>query len=235
VKDAVPSNRRVPRGHPEEHRRFSEISFPSTVAFDVVERRPGRLTSAFAAPECRRPFPQIAAEVDRAELTPAAAKRLVGLVSGAWATFDEIAVASPAELRKGPRGGGRDRDKLIDHVIGADAVFARNLGIRLKKPAIGDSAAIEELRQAITTAVGGSSDGSPVVPTAGPRATRSAESPGTSSNMLGRCRTGRRARHRSHQEDLMPSLENMPEGTTLLFWVLSQALPGVQPRTAPCE
>ena len=31
-------------------------SFPSTAAFDVVERVPGGPTTAFAAPECRRPF-----------------------------------------------------------------------------------------------------------------------------------------------------------------------------------
>jgi len=34
-----------------------------------------------------------------------AARRMARLVIGAWATFDEIAAASPAELRKGPRGG----------------------------------------------------------------------------------------------------------------------------------
>ena len=45
------------------------------------------------------------AGVERATVTAAAARRLVGLVTGAWATFDEIAAASPAELRKGPRGG----------------------------------------------------------------------------------------------------------------------------------
>jgi hypothetical protein len=96
------------------------VSFPSTVTFDVVERVPGGPTTAFAAPECRRPFPQVTAEAERAKVAPAAARRLVGLVTAAWAIFDEVAAASPAELRKGPRGGGRDRDKLIDHVIGAE-------------------------------------------------------------------------------------------------------------------
>lgn len=137
------------------------VSFPSTVAFDVVERVPGGPTTAFAAPECRRPFPQITAEVERAKVTPAAARRLV---TAAWATFDEVAAASPAELRKGPRGGGRDRDKLIDHVIGAETVYARKLGVKLKQPAIDDIAAIEQLREAIGAVVGAPSDGSPVVP-----------------------------------------------------------------------
>jgi hypothetical protein len=31
------------------------------------------------------------AEVERAKVSPAAARRLVGLVAAAWATFDEVA------------------------------------------------------------------------------------------------------------------------------------------------
>jgi hypothetical protein len=141
------------------------VSFPATVAFDVVERLPGGPAPAFAVPECRRPFPQVTAEAERAKVTLAAARRLVGLVTAAWATFDEVAAASPAELRKGPRGGGRDRDKMIDHVIGAETANARGkLRVKLKQPAIDDIAAIEELREAIAAVVGAPSDGSPVMP-----------------------------------------------------------------------
>ena len=64
-------------------------------------------------------------------MTPAAARGLAGPVTAAWAAFDDVAAASPAELRKGPRGGGRDRDKLIGHVIGAETAYARKLGVRL--------------------------------------------------------------------------------------------------------
>ena len=142
----------------------ARVSFPSPVAFDVVERVPGGAATAFAAPECRRPFPQVTVEAERATVTPAAACRQADLVAAAWAIFDEVAAGSPAELRKGPRGGGRDRDQLIGHVIGVDAVYARKLEVTLKPPAMGDLAAIGELRQAIVSVVGGPSGGSPVVP-----------------------------------------------------------------------
>jgi hypothetical protein len=46
-------------------------------------------------------------------------------------------------LRKGPRGGGRDRAELIGHVIGAETACARKLGVKLKPPAIDDVAEIE--------------------------------------------------------------------------------------------
>jgi hypothetical protein len=132
----------------------AEVSFPAMVAFDVAERMPGGPATAFAAPECRRPFPQVTAEAERAMVIPAAARRLAGLVTAVWAIFDQIAATAPAELRKGPRGGGRDRDQLIGHVIGADTAYARKLGIKLKQPAIGDVAAVEELRAAIAAVVG---------------------------------------------------------------------------------
>jgi hypothetical protein len=140
------------------------LPFPSTAAFDVVERMPGGPATAFAAPECRRPFPQITAEAERATVSPAASRRLVGLLTAVWATFDEVAAASPAELRKGPRGGGRDPDKLIDHVIGAETAYARKLGVKRNQPARDDIAAIEELRAAIAAVVSAPSDGSPVLP-----------------------------------------------------------------------
>src|SRR6266567_455599 len=127
------------------------VSFPAAVAFDVAERVPGGPATAFAAPECRRPFPQITAGAERAAVTPAAARLLAGLVTAAWAAFEQSAAASPAELRKGPRGGGRDRDQIIGHVIGADTAYARKLGIKRKQPATGDIAAIGELREAIAT------------------------------------------------------------------------------------
>jgi hypothetical protein len=139
------------------------VSFPATVAFDVVERVPGGPATAFAAPECRRPFPQVTAEAERATVTPAAARRLADLVSAAWAAFDLIAAASPAELRKGSRGGGRDRDQIIGHVIGAETAYARKLGVKRKQPAPGDIAAIKGLRAAIAAALGAPSDGSPAV------------------------------------------------------------------------
>src|SRR6266568_4018687 len=59
---------------------------------------PSGPATAFAAPECRRPFPQITAKAERAKVTPAAARRLADLVTAAWMTFDDIAAIE--ELRE---------------------------------------------------------------------------------------------------------------------------------------
>lgn len=78
----------------------AEVSFPSAVVFDVIERLPAGPMTAFAAPECRRPFPQMTAEAEWATVIPAATRRLAGLVTAVWAIFDEVAAASSAVLRK---------------------------------------------------------------------------------------------------------------------------------------
>ena len=95
-------------------------------------------------------------KVARAETEPttrASAARLAALVTGAWTVLDEVVVTAPAELRKGPRGGGRDRDKIVAHVLEAETSYARMIGNRLQPPAIDDVDAIEAQREAIATAL----------------------------------------------------------------------------------
>ncbi|MGR6921061.1 hypothetical protein ACU635_43055 [[Actinomadura] parvosata] len=71
-------------------------------------------------------------DLDLEPLPAAAAERSVALVRAAWELFDEVAAVSPEELRKGPRGGGRDRTKIVDHVENAERAFARKVGVRHK-------------------------------------------------------------------------------------------------------
>lgn len=134
------------------------VAFPARVgeSFEVVERLKGGPTTDFGAPEA-------VAELDREPLTPAQAKRMAGLVAAAWHVFDEVAATAPAELRKGPRGGGRDRDKIIEHVLSAEVAYARKLGLKLKVPAIADVEAIEAVRKEIAAVLSAPSDGGPRV------------------------------------------------------------------------
>jgi hypothetical protein len=59
------------------------------------------------------------------------AERLATLLEAAWSAFDRIAEAAEGiELRKGPRGGGRDLDGIVEHVVGAEEAYLRQLGRR---------------------------------------------------------------------------------------------------------
>jgi len=99
---------------------------------------------------------------DRRRVTKADAERLASLVEAAWVIFDRVAERSPAELRKGPRGGGRDRDKMIGHVIEADHAYAREIGVRMPEPSFADRASVEAERAAVLDVLRQPSDGSPL-------------------------------------------------------------------------
>jgi hypothetical protein len=102
-------------------------------SFDVVERLAGSATTDFGAPGAIA-----SAEWDTP--TRAEADRLARLLEAAWAVLDDVVATSPAELRKGPRGGGRDRDAIAEHVLAAESAYLRKVGLRLASP--GDRAAV---------------------------------------------------------------------------------------------
>lgn len=99
---------------------------------------------------------------DRRPVATLEAERLASLVEAAWVIFDRVAEGAPAELRKGPRGGGRDRDKMIGHVIEADHAYAREIGIKLPEPSLADRSAVEAERAAVLELLRRASDGSPL-------------------------------------------------------------------------
>lgn len=133
--------------------------FPTDVtgahSFDVVEDAEGGSGTAFGVPSR-------VTDADRRPTTQKDADRLRRLVAAAWTTFDRVAATAPAELRKGPRGGGRDRDKMIGHVVEADDAYAREIGLRLTPAAAGDRTAIEAARTAVLDALAAPSDGTPI-------------------------------------------------------------------------
>lgn len=125
------------------------------LALDVVERAPGNATTAFGAPDVR-------AQLDARQTDTAEGARLAALLTSAWEVLDRIAADAPAELRKGPRGGGRDRDAVVAHVLGAENAYSRTIGLRVPEPVLGDAAAIATQRSAIRTLLATPSDGSPL-------------------------------------------------------------------------
>jgi hypothetical protein len=138
--------------------KLAKAAFPSkAVELEVVERVKGKGATDFGVPH----------EIPKADAEPLTARqaaRQVELMRAAWAVLDKVARAAPAELRKGPRGGGRDRDKMLGHVLGAEAAYARQLGIRHPEPELGDTAAIRALRDDLAEVLSGASDGSPLRP-----------------------------------------------------------------------
>ena len=125
------------------------------VGYDVVEQTDGGGGTAFGVPSA-------ITALDRRPVTADAGDRLARIVEAALTVFDDVAAAAPAELRKGPRGGGRDRDKMIGHVVESEWYYAREMGLREPRPGWDDRPAIEALRASMLEILRRPSDGSPL-------------------------------------------------------------------------
>jgi hypothetical protein len=97
-------------------------------AFDVVERLEGNATTDFGVPA-------VAPSGDGRPVPKTDAKQMEGILKASWAKFDRAArAASGKALRKGPRGGGRALEAIIQHVLDADQAYLAKLGGKWAKP-----------------------------------------------------------------------------------------------------
>lgn len=120
--------------------RLARVRFPGTAGDDleVVDEVPGNATTEFGAPG-------VPASTDARDLDRPGADRQVRLLQASWSELDRLAVQAPERLRKGPRGGGRDRDAVVAHVVEAERSYARTLGVR-HPPFHDDRSALEAFR-----------------------------------------------------------------------------------------
>jgi hypothetical protein len=123
--------------------------------FVIVERVRGDATTDWGAPS-------IITTTDTNPIDGASARRGVVLLQAAWTVMDEVIAASPSVLRKGPRGGGRERDKVASHVIDVERAYARKIGVQHKPFLFGDLASLAAMREQIAAALSHPSDGSPL-------------------------------------------------------------------------
>lgn len=68
---------------------------------------------------------------ERELMLPDELGRKLTLLQTAWRYFDEVAARVSPELGKGSRGGGRDRDRIVGHVLAAESRdFSKRIGVR---------------------------------------------------------------------------------------------------------
>ena len=104
--------------------------FAAAGPLEVVEDRVGTGSTDFwgisFSPSSTEHSPMSEAELER-KLT---------LLQASWAFFDGVAARVSAEMKKGPRGGGRDRDRIIRHTIRTESEdFAKQVGLRIPEEA----------------------------------------------------------------------------------------------------
>lgn len=99
-------------------------AFDDAGPLEVVEDRVGTGSTDFwgisFSPSSLEQEPMDAAELER-KLT---------LLQACWAYFDGVAARVSPEMRKGPRGGGRDRDTIVRHTVRTESEdFAKKVGL----------------------------------------------------------------------------------------------------------
>ncbi|MCD6020984.1 MAG: uncharacterized protein K0R20_694 [Actinomycetia bacterium] len=125
--------------------RFTAPARLSTLS--VVERMEGDATTDFGAPS-------IAPEADATSIDRRWLTRIEEILRACWGSFDRAVAGVTGELRKGPRGGGREVDAIVGHVVGAEGGYLRM--IAGKPPAFAEddaSAARDPVRAAVLEAL----------------------------------------------------------------------------------
>lgn len=131
-------------------------------ALTVVERLPGTATTDFGAPD-------VIPSRDTQPIDTADLERFPALLRACWqALGGAVQAAAGKELRKGPRGGGRDADAIVRHVLGAHQSYLSRLARKVSQQDGEDLwAEIERTQQATQEALAAAARGE--LPEKGPR------------------------------------------------------------------
>jgi hypothetical protein len=74
--------------------------------------------------------------IDRQGMSGDELERELRLMQACWAFFDGVRRRVSAELQKGPRGGGRDRDHIVRHTLYTEQGWAKMIGLLTPEDAI---------------------------------------------------------------------------------------------------
>jgi hypothetical protein len=116
-------------------------------SLDVVERYPGNGSTDFWGISFGF------SSIDRQALSNDELDRELALLRACWAHFDDVRARVSAEMRKGPRGGGRDRDRIVRHTVVSQFDMAKKLGIRPPADVILTDAELRTQRDAYCAAI----------------------------------------------------------------------------------
>ena len=124
--------------------RFTPPAKASTI--EVVERLKGDATTDFGAPS-------IAPKADARSIDRRWRARQEKILRASWNAFDLAVENVAGPLEKGPRGGGREVDAIVAHVVGAEASYARMIGADAKGLDEADAGARDDERAVVLEAL----------------------------------------------------------------------------------
>jgi hypothetical protein len=100
-----------------------EAALTTRPVIDVVERYPGTGSTDFWG------ISFAFSNIDQQAISSEALERELTLIQACWAFFDDVRLRVSAELLRGPRGGGRDRDQIVRHLFANEQDWAKKLDV----------------------------------------------------------------------------------------------------------
>ena len=138
----------VPRYAPVAKLAGMDAEFAPSATVDVVERYPGTSSTDFWG------ISFAFSDIDRQALSSEDLERALTLMRACWAFFDDVRSRVSAELQKGPRGGGRDRDHIVRHTLASEQQdWAKKLGMRPSEDVILTDEGLKAHRDAYCDAI----------------------------------------------------------------------------------
>ena len=130
--------------------------------FVVKERLKGNATTDFGAPG-------IVPASDAKSVESTELQRFQKVLRACWRTFDQtVEIATGTALRTGPRGGGRQLEAILQHVLDSDKGYVNQAGWKIRRDnEFARHEQLEQTRQAILSTLKASAAGE--IPAKGPR------------------------------------------------------------------
>jgi hypothetical protein len=107
-----------------------DAEFTSITSVDVVERYRGPGSTDFWGISFGF------SSFDLEKMSSEQLERELALMQACWTFFDSVRARVSSEMQKGPRGGGRDRDRIAQHTLGVEQDWATKLGVRTPTGAV---------------------------------------------------------------------------------------------------
>ena len=137
----------LPRYAKVARRAGMAAEFAACTTVEVVEHYPGTGSTDFWG------ISFAFSGIDRQDMSSEELERELTLMQACWSFFDGVRARVSAEMQKGPRGGGRDRDRIVRHTLGAEQDFAVKLGVRAPEDALLTDEGLRAYRDAYCAAI----------------------------------------------------------------------------------
>ena len=137
----------IPRYSPVAKLAGMDTEFDTIKNFETAEQYPGTGSTDFWG------ISFAFSSIDKQGMSGDELERELKLMQACWAFFDDVRKRVSAEMKKGPRGGGRDRDRIVRHVFDNEQDWAKGLGVHTPDDAMMTGEGLKAHRDAYCHAI----------------------------------------------------------------------------------